>query len=354
MLFERSTRLPPDPRRWRIALVLPTRNEEATLAEVIGEVRRAFAEAGLLPPILLITDDSRDRTRDIAHQLGVEVVNGEGKGLGYAMRKGLRAALVFRPDVVMSMDSDGQSDPHEVMRFLEPIARGEADLVLGSRFLEKGLIHYRYPWINRFGTVVLAWMLRRITGERLTDSHGGLRAMLPEVVRNQEIIGTHTYVQESIIDALKKGFRVCEIPSVWRPRRSGESRVVGSISRYVMYTLPMLVIRSGQHVRWPFRLAFFASTAAGLFFLTILWQSGFTVEKIFLRIPGLILIALLVIVATQLFTFGLLTEILGLIKLQVDRLDREMEATMIEPPAATPGAEAAGGPKPAAGAEEEA
>lgn len=324
MLFEQDAPLPPDPRSWRIALVLPTKDEQATLADVVAEIRSGFAAAGLAEPILIAADDSHDATRAIARSLGVRVVNGEGKGLGYAMRKGLRAALSFSPHVVMSMDSDGQSDPAEVMRFLEPLARGEADMVIGSRFLEKGLIRYRYPRLNRFGIVILSWMLRRVTGLPLTDSHGGLRAMRPEVVRNQEIIGTHTYVQETIIDALRKGYRVREVPSVWRPRRSGRSRVVGSISRYVMYTLPVLVIRSGQHVRWPYRIAFVASVAAVLVFGQILWQSGFVPERIFLRTPALILIALLVIVASQLFTFGLLTEILGLIKLQVDRLDRSV------------------------------
>jgi hypothetical protein len=199
-------------------------------------------------------------------------------------------------------------------------------------------------------------MLRRITGLPLTDSHGGLRAMRPEVVRNQEIIGTYTYVQETIIDALKKGFRIFEVPSAWRPRRSGGSRVVGSISRYVMYTLPVLLIRSGQHVRWPYRIAFVASTGAMAFFALIVWQAGGVPERIFLRIPGLILIALLAVVATQLFTFGLLTEILGLIKLQVDRLDRELEAAVA--PEAAPAqagaeAEAAAAVAEAAAVEEE-
>lgn len=324
MLFEQDAPLPPDPRSWRIALVLPSKDEEATLAEVVAEIRAGFAAAGLAEPILIAADDSRDGTRRLARGLGVRVVNGEGKGLGYAMRKGLKAALSFAPDIVMSMDSDGQSDPREVLRFLEPLARGEADMVIGSRFLEPGLIRYRYPRINRFGIVVLTSMLRRVTGLPLTDSHGGLRAMRPEVVRNQEIIGTHTYVQETIIDALRKGYRIREVPSVWRPRRSGRSRVVGSISRYVMYTLPVLVIRCGQHVRWPYRIAFVASVTAVAIFAGILWQSGFVPERIFLRTPALILIALLVIVASQLFTFGLLTEILGLIKLQVDRLDRSL------------------------------
>jgi hypothetical protein len=99
------------------------------------------------------------------------------------------------------------------MRFLESIARDEADMVVGSRFLEPGLIQYRYRWRNRFGIFVLVRILRALTGLPLTDSHGGLRAMRPEVVQELDVIGTHTYVQEMLIDAREKGFRIKEVSS---------------------------------------------------------------------------------------------------------------------------------------------
>src|SRR5690242_3664211 len=140
------------------------------------------------------------------------------------------------------------------MKVLDPIAQDEADMVVGSRFLQPGLIHYRYPTVNRVGTLILSWILRKVTHLPLTDSHGGLRAMRSEVAESIDIIGTHTYVQESIIDAYEKGFRIKEIPSVWRKRVHGKSKVVRSIVQYIMYTLPVLVIRSRNHIRWSYGL----------------------------------------------------------------------------------------------------
>jgi hypothetical protein len=122
------------------------------------------------------------------------------------------------------------------MRFLEPLERDEADMVVGSRFLESGLVQYRYRWRNRFGIFMLVRILRALTGLPLTDSHGGLRTIRPEVVEELDVIGTHTYVQETIIDAHEKGFRIKEVPSVWYRRTSGSSQVVGSIPKYIMYT----------------------------------------------------------------------------------------------------------------------
>jgi len=314
-------RMPSEPSRWKICLVLPTRNEAEILADVVGEVQRAFAKHGLKEPIVVISDDSRDNTRTIARQLGLEVVIGGGRGLGLAMQVGLRAALAFNPDVIVSMDADGQSNPDEIMSFLEPIARGSADMVVGSRFREKGLILYPYKWLNRSGILILTWILRRLTGLALTDSHGGLRAMRPEVVREFDLLGTHTYVQESIIDAYEKGFRIIEVPSVWRERIKGSSQVVSSIPKYIMYTLPILLMRSGVHVRWLYTAGSLLILAALLYFGLVAWEEGFRFKQMFSRLPAFVLITLLTVVGVQLFSLGFLAEMLRNIKARVDRFD---------------------------------
>ncbi len=100
MFLDPRSRLVEDPSRWRICVLLPTVNEEATLELVIGEIRESFSEHGLQDPVIIITDDSHDETRPLAHRLGVHVVIGGGKGLGYAMQRGLKAALSFKPDVI--------------------------------------------------------------------------------------------------------------------------------------------------------------------------------------------------------------------------------------------------------------
>ena len=310
----------PDPAQWKICVVLPTRNEEATLESVVTGIRETFARKGLKSPVILIADDSHDETRSLARRLGVHVVIGGGKGLGYAMYRGLKAALSFNPHLIVSMDADGQSDPEEIRKFVDPIGFGEADMVLGSRFLERGSIRYPYRWINRFGIFILSRILRRLTHLPLTDSHGGLRAMRPEVVRELDIIGTHTYVQESIIDANEKGFRIQEVPSVWLKRTSGSSKVVGSIPRYIMYTLPILILRSGIHIKWLYSLGILLVATAVLYFLVISAQAGFQFKTMFTRLPSFIFIALLIIVGLQLFTFGFLAELTKNIKSRVDQI----------------------------------
>lgn len=303
----------------RACVVIPTKNEASTIAEVIEDVRRGFQGTRYTEIVIVVTDDSVDDTRAIASRHGAVVVRGTGEGLGVAMYRGLKVAVQYAPDVIVSVDGDGQADAStEIRRFVEPIDSGRADMVLGSRFLDDESVKYDYRWINRFGTRVLSKMLRAQTGLKLTDSHGGIRAMIPEVAADLEVLGTQTYVQETIVDACEKGYRILEIPSVWKPRAHGTSRVVGSIPKYVFYTLPILILRSGQHIRWLYSAGILSAILGFAIFVGVLVQEGFT-YKLGHRLPAILLVALCVTTGLQLFFFGFVLQLLKQIKRNVDR-----------------------------------
>ena len=306
--------------RQTAVVVIPTKNEEHTIGAVIAEVREAFVDLPYEVEIL-ITDDSTDSTREIARACGAHVVNGGGEGLGSAMYRGLKEALYLGPSVILSIDGDGQTDARsEIPQFVRPILEGRADLVLGSRFAKAGLVGYRYRSLNLLGTRLLTWILRRMTGLPVTDSHGGIRAMVPEVARELQIIGSHTYVQETIVDAFEKGFRIIELPSVWRKRDFGQSRVVGSIPKYVAYTLPVLLLRSGQHIRALYTAGGLLVVGALLVFSLVFVEEGFTLV-LGHRTPALIMIALMIMAGLHLLFFGFSFQLLKQIKRAVDRIE---------------------------------
>ncbi len=301
----------------RACVVVPTRNESASIGRVIADIKASFSGTTVKDVVVVVVDDSTDDTRNIARKAGAVVVRGGADGLGSAMYRGLKASLNFNPDVIIAVDGDGQADCEEIKRFLAPIESGEADMVLGSRFLQKDLVKYHYKFINRFGTIILSNILRSQTGLPLTDSHGGIRAMVPDVVRDLEMLGTHTYVQETIIDAAQKGYRIKEIPSVWKVREAGKSRVVGSIPKYIFYTLPILILRSGQHIRMLYSAGLALLASSMLLFFAVVIQEGYTL-KIGHRTPALILVALLVLMGSQAFFFGFVLQLLKQIKKNVD------------------------------------
>jgi glycosyltransferase involved in cell wall biosynthesis len=314
-------------RLWKVCFLIPTKNEEASVREVIRSLRGSLDPSRFAPASLIVVDDSVDGTRRAARAAGAEVVVGGGRGLGSAMYEGLKAAARQPFDFIVTVDGDGQADVAEVARFLQPLIDDEADLVVASRFLEKGSIKYHYRFINNFGTQVLAGMLRRLTALPLTDSHGGIRAMRREVAQELEMLGSHTYVQETIIDAVEKGFRVKEIASVWKPRPHGSSRVVSSIPRYVFYTLPILILRSGQHVRLLYSGGLVLIAAALAYFFVILAEASFNVKALGDRVPAFVWITLMISIGFQCFFFGFILQLIKEIKYRLDRVGRSAPST---------------------------
>jgi len=305
----------------KVCVVVPTKNEEASIADVIRSIRLGLRETGYRESDIeiIVVDDSTDSTRKIVRALNCIVVPGGGEGLGSAMYRGLKVAAIKDPSIILAVDGDGQVDTKvEIPRFVEFIKRGQADLVVGSRFLDRKLITYKYRWLNRLGVLVLVRILRRFTGLLLTDSHGGLRAMTPQVAHDLEMFGTHTYVQEAIIDAVEKGYEVVEIPSSWLPRKDGKSRVVSSIPQYIFHTLPILFLRSGQQIRILYTFGLLLEVIALVVFGIVVVQEGFSLTMLH-RTPALILVALLVITGLQLFFFGFVLQLLKQIKKSTDK-----------------------------------
>lgn len=227
-----------------LAVVIPAKNERDTIGDAIDEVRdelsSRFSEIRFVVP-----SSSNDGTDEIAREKGADVIRDGGTGLGEAMFRGLKKALEYDPDLVMSIDADLQFDPAESGKL---IAEAEDhDLVLGSRFMESG-VTYDMRLSHRIGNHLLTWMVNRFTDLELTDAQTGYRVMKPEVIRELRMIGRHTYVQETVIDAARNGFSIKEKPVVFREREHGGSRVVSSISRYALRTLPVLLHRTGYSV----------------------------------------------------------------------------------------------------------
>ena len=306
----------------KICLIMPTKNEESQIEKIISDIFLKFESLDLSKPIIIITDDSKDKTRAIARRAGAQVINGGGKGLGFAMYQGIKYALQYNPEYILSCDSDGQIEINEIPEFLKPLYENKADLVIGSRFLKPNLILYKYRWINRFGVKILSKILSSFTGQKITDSHGGIRAMRYSVASELEMLGVHTYVQETIIDASEKGFRIKVIPSVWKKRKSGKSRVVGSIPTYIFYTLPVLIIRSKKYIKWLYSLGIIFILVAVIYFLIISWQASFDFKTMFGRLPSFVLIGVLIIAGIQLFFFGFIIQMIKNIKYRLDRMDQ--------------------------------
>ena len=198
-----------------IVLFLPARNEAPRIDRVI---RRAPEDV----QVLVIDDGSTDGTADVALAAGAKVVDGGGRGLGAAVRIGLSEAVALGADVVVFCDADGEYDPAELPAIVDPVLRGDADYVVGSRFA--GRIDRMHAH-RRFGNRVLTRALAFLARTPVTDGQSGYRALSRRAAVEAEIIHDYNYAQVLTLDLLRKGFRYAEVPITYAFRESGDSFV---------------------------------------------------------------------------------------------------------------------------------
>jgi glycosyltransferase involved in cell wall biosynthesis len=204
----------------RIAVVVPAKDEGATIGALLDGIAEVSILGHDLHPIV-VDDGSTDATVAIARGRGAEVVSHpENKGLGAAVRTGLRAAVASGAVAVAYLDADLEYAPGDIPKLLEPVLSGRADYVLGSRFRGgvRGMRLYR-----RAGNYAFTALLVLLTGTNMTDGQTGMRAFSREAADRAEIVHDYNYAQVLTLDLLRKGFRFEEVPIRYSVREHGES-----------------------------------------------------------------------------------------------------------------------------------
>jgi glycosyltransferase involved in cell wall biosynthesis len=205
-----------------IAVVIPAKDEEATIGELLDRVARVTVPGHELRP-LVVDDGSSDATAELARERGALVVRHQAnKGLGAAVRTGLRAAVETGATAVAYLDADLEYFPEDIPRILEPVLSGRADYVLGSRFFDgaRGMRLHR-----RLGNHAFTALLSLLTRRKMTDGQTGMRAFSREAARSAEIVHDYNYAQVLTLDLLRKGCRFEEVPIRYKLREHGESFV---------------------------------------------------------------------------------------------------------------------------------
>jgi hypothetical protein len=200
----------------RFIVTIPAHNESARISRVIEGVRH------LLPSvdILVIDDGSTDGTRGVAYDAGAKVVSHPfNLGYGAALQTGYKHALERGYDAVIQMDGDGQHDPSFIDDLLTVIQRGEADIAIGSRFLDVGKTgsdenSYQAPFLRKLGMRLFGAIASLIIKRKVTDPTSGYQAMNRKVL---EWVSSDKFPcdypdADVIIMLYRAGFRIQEVP----------------------------------------------------------------------------------------------------------------------------------------------
>lgn len=222
-------------------LFLPARDEVATVAAVLARVPSTVSVRGRTHPVrtLVVDDGSTDGTGDVARSCGAEVVRTSGLGLGAAVGLGLAWGASVGAAAVAFCDADLEYDPAELAHLVSPVLAGEADYVVGSRFL--GGARRMRPHRELGNRLLTAITAATTSGRRsvpLTDGQSGYRAMSREAAAAAVVAHDYNYAQVLTLDLLGQGFRYAEVPITYSHREVGRSFV--RLPTYLRKVLPAM------------------------------------------------------------------------------------------------------------------
>ena len=217
--------------------MLPALNAAKTLADTIAAIPRDVVDE-----IILVDDRSTDETLAIARDLGVHVIwHPHNVGYGGNQKTCYLEALQRGAEIVVMLHPDGQYEPALIPRLIEPIARGEADLVLGSRMVERGAAKAAgMPLYKRAANRFLTTIENRVLGTRLTDLHTGYRAYGQDLLLNVPFLRNaidFSFDSELLFQASHFGFRIVDVPARTRYFDDASSITVGPATVYGVKTL---------------------------------------------------------------------------------------------------------------------
>jgi glycosyltransferase involved in cell wall biosynthesis len=217
----------------RVAIV-PAYNEERNIGRVVAELR-AF-DPGL--DVIVISDGSVDRTAEEAEAAGARVLRLPfNLGIGGAVQTGFRYAWERGYDLAVRCDGDGQHVPSELPKVIAPVANGDADIAVGSRF--RAGSGYRSSASRRVGIRVLATVVSVIARQRVTDTTSGFQALNRHALQLFAADYPHDYPEvEGMVMTIKHRLRLVEVPVLMREREHGRSSI--TVLRSIYYMVKVL------------------------------------------------------------------------------------------------------------------
>ncbi len=199
-----------------VSLVIPARDEEETIGECIRRSMNVFEDMRVEGEVI-VADSSSDSTPDVARSLGAKVIRPEKLGYGNAYLAGFEEA---RGRYIVIMDGDLTYDPLEMPEFIRLLESGKIDFVIGTRLkgrIEEGAMPALHKYI---GNPFLTWMLNRLFGVGISDSHCGMRAITREALEKLDLrAGGMEFASEMVIEASRKNLEIAEVPITYHPRK---------------------------------------------------------------------------------------------------------------------------------------
>jgi glycosyltransferase involved in cell wall biosynthesis len=290
----------------KLIIQIPCYNEEGTLAAVIGDLPRELAGVERIE-YLVIDDGSGDRTVEVAREAGVHHVLslGSNRGLATAFARGIGKSLELGADIIVNTDGDNQYKADCIKDLIEPIVKGEKDIVIGTRPIEE-IEHF--SWTKKKLQQLGSFAVRQFSGTDVPDTTSGFRAYSAEAATKLVVFNRYTYTLETIIQAGHMDMRIGHVAIQVNPK-TRESRLISSVPRYLWRSVS-IILRSYVTYK-PLRTFFSLSLAPIIVGLAICirFLYFYFTEQGTGHIQSLILAAILLLIGFGLITLGIVADL---------------------------------------------
>lgn len=207
----------------KVLLIIPAYNEEANILRVCEELNKSNKDIDYI----FINDGSKDSTLKILQSNNIPHLNLiNNLGIGGAVQAGYKYAYENGYDIAIQFDGDGQHDIKYVEDICKPIEDNIADMVIGTRYLDKSASEFQSTFMRRLGSNVLTFIINAVSGKKITDPTSGFRAVNRKVL---ELFSNKYPTQypepESIVSVLRNDYRILEVPVNMKERLGGVSSI---------------------------------------------------------------------------------------------------------------------------------
>ena len=292
----------------KLIIQMPCLNEEGTLAVALKALPREVPGVDKVE-WLIINDGSTDRTVEIAKENGVDHVVDlvTHHGLARGFMAGLDAGLRAGADIIVNTDADNQYNADDIPKLIEPILNGEAEIVVGARPITE--IEHFSP-LKKTLQKLGSWVVRVASGTAVADAPSGFRAMSRKAAMQLNVFSQYTYTLETIIQAGQKDMAIKSVPI----RTNGylrPSRLMKSMRAYIQRSIPTIlrIFITYKPLRFFLWLGTFPFAAGVLIGVRWVWLYQFDPTRA--RTPSLILAAILILIGVQLWSMGVVADIIA-------------------------------------------
>lgn len=234
----------------KILLIIPAYNEEANVLRVYNNIVSYNKHAKNKLDVIFINDGSIDNTENILLENKINHVKLiQNLGIGGAVQTGYKYALYNDYDIAIQFDGDGQHDVNYVEALIKPILDGDADMTIGSRFIDSTSSEFKSSGMRRAGIKIISWCIKFKTRKKIYDTTSGFRAVNKRIIESFAVHYPLEYPEPiSSVDVLLDGMNLKEVPVSMNERVAGKSSIGSWKNIYYMInvTLSILLRKRGK------------------------------------------------------------------------------------------------------------